>query len=365
MSDQLDLESVIEDSVNDATSTSDETTEDATPEATDTETETTEETTTEVTPETSQVTAPGASTETTEAVEDEFAKRFGIQGQSITGRENRIPYSRVKKIVERAEKEALAKAKKEFEGAPQPKLQEYETKVKDYEDRLGKVAQFEHMIEFQPREFLNFLSGLPAYKEFFEYIQQLSAGQQQQQTKTEEPYLDVSTMPQPDEKLADGSMVYSLKGLNARDEWVARQVEARAIKAAEDRIAKRYAPMQEAYEQEQRRQQAIPTIQKKISEARQWPGFTENEAEIIEVLRADQNITLEAAYQKVYIPKLQAQMQALQPERDRMRQEVLEELRKKPAATSATTTQTKPGKLASGPRSLEDVIREAAETLKR
>lgn len=363
MSDQMDLEGVIEDSVNDATAPDTDTSYTETTDTTDGVADTTavETATEEVVETSSQAPVPGASAEA--PVEDEFGKRFGLQPNSITGRENRIPYSRVKKIVEKAEKEALAKAQQQFAATPQPKVAEYETKIKDYEGRLQNVAQFEHMIEHQPKEFLNFLSSLPAYKEFFTYLEQLA--QQTAAPAKEEPYFDTSTMPQPDEQLADGSMVYSLKGLAARDEWVARQVEARAIKAAEDRIAQRYAPIEQQWQQEQRRQQAIPIIQKQIAEARQWPGFVDAEAEIIEVLKADPNISLDGAYRKVVVPKIQAQVAAAQPDRDKMRQEILEELRKKPTSTAAPTSQVKPTAPAAGKRSLEDIIQEAANSLKR
>jgi hypothetical protein len=367
MSDPMDLEGVIEDSVNDALA----------PEPTDTDfsyTPTTEdtdglsatpakdETAVDDTPSEAQVPAPGATTDPVDAdAGDAFAKRFGLQSQSITGRENRIPYSRVKKIVERAEKEAIAKAKSQLETAPNPKFAEIETKVKDYEGRLEKVAQFEHMIEFQPREFLNFLSTIPAYKDFFDHIQQLSAAQ----APKEQQGLDLSQMPQPDQPLPDGTAVYSHEGLRKLLEWQAQQVEARAIKQAEDRIAQRYKPMEDEWQREQRRQAAIPVIQKQIADARQWPGFTENEAEIIEVLKADPNITLEGAYRKVAVTKMNERMAAMQPDRDKMRQEILDELRRKPASSSVPATQVRPASPAAGKRSLEDIIQEAANSLKQ
>lgn len=358
MSDQIELENVIEDAANDAAAPE--------PEATDSDvsfSETTEATdgiaTTEeaTTPESSQAPTPGSQDQ---PVEDDFAKRYGLQPNSVTGRENRIPYSRVKKIVERAEKEAIAKAKKETEGGFTPKFTELEAKVKDYEGRLNQVAQFENMIETRPREFLDLLSTLPAYKEFFAYINQLAT--QTAQPKQEEPYLDVSTMPQPDETLPDGSKVYSLAGLAKRDEWVARQVEARAIKAAEDRIAQRYKPIEERFQAEERRQAAIPAIQKQIAEARQWPHFTENEGEIVKLLQADPNLSIEGAYRQimttVVLPKLQTS-------RDEQRKAILEELKKTPKQTAAPSNAVKPSPEKKGPRSLEDIIKEAAEKLKQ
>ncbi len=360
------LEQVIEDSVNDATSPEPvESTPEVEYSTTTADTDgltatTTEEPATEVAE--SQAPAPGAA-DPSAPVEDEFAKRFGLQGQSVTGRENRIPYSRVKKIVERAEKEARAAAEKTLAGAPQPKLQEYETKVKDYEGRLEKVAQFENMIEHQPEQFMNFLSTLPAYKEFFAYINQLAQQAPAASAQaTAQPTLDLAGMPQPDQPLPDGTKVYSMEGLQQLLAWQAQQVEARAIKATEDRIAQRYKPMEENWQAEQRRQQAIPVIQKQLAEARQWPHFTELEADIVEVLKTDPNISLEGAYRKTLSEKV---LPKLQTDRDSMRKSILEELKKKPVSTSAPTSAVKPTRTPAGPRSLEDIIKEAAESLKK
>lgn len=346
----LDLETVIEDAANDSVSP------EPVDSASDTSVETTETETVETT-ESSQVAAPGGDqpteTETTEG--DDFAKLYGIQPNSITGRENRIPYSRVKKIVERAEKEAVAKAQKAAEGGFTPKLQEAEAKIKDYEGRLQKVAQFENMIETQPQQFLQLLSTIPAYKEFFDYINKLAASGSTAEVK-QESYLDSSTMPQPDETLSDGSKVYSLEGLAKRDEWLARQVEERAVRAAEERLSKQYGPMREQFEAEQRRQAAIPHIQKQLAEARTWLGFTDNEAAILEALKADGNLSLEGAYRQVVLPKLQSN-------RDEMRKSIIEELKKKPQATSVTTNATRPQTQDNRPKSVEEIIAEQARKL--
>ncbi len=359
MSDQTELEGVIEDAVNDAAAPEADVQTDTTVETTDVTTDAPVEGDTPAPQESSQAPAPGAADTSVDEEGDEFAKRFSLQPNSVTGRENRIPYSRVKKIVERAEKEARSAAKKEFDTGTSPKVAEYETKVKDYEGRLEKVAQFEHTIENRPKEFLDFLATLPAYKEFFAYINQLAASPQAQaQQPPVQQGLDLSAMPQPDQPLADGTKVYSMEGLQKLLAWQAQQVEDRTLKAAEEKIAKRYEPMEAQWQAEQRRQQAIPVIQKQIADARQWPGFVENEAEIIEVLKADQNISLEGAYRKVYIPKLQIN-------RDEQRKSILEELKKKPASTSAPVAASKPTKEKAGPKTLEQIIAEAAETLKK
>lgn len=355
------LETVVEDSVNDALDTSadvDTSTTDAA------DTTATDSTPTEavVDAPSPEVQSPGAAAHEAAATtdEDEFAKKFGLQSQSITGRENRIPYSRVKKIVARAEKEAEDRAKKALEGTTTPQLTEFQTKIRDYEERLTRVGQFEHILENDPKQFLSMLSQIPAYKEFFDYIQKAATNQ----PATQEPQniLSDTGMPAPDEVLPDGTSVYSMKGLRARDEWLARQIEERAVKQAEDRMAKRYAPIEQEWQTQQRIAQTVPIIEKQIAEARTWPNFTELESEIVAALKADQNLSLDRAYMQVYhhtvTPKLQA-------DRNRIRTEVLGEIKAKPMASSAPVSQTRPGAAASGtPRSLEEIIAESVATLK-
>lgn len=353
---QIDLTDVIEDSVNDSI-------------APDTSTDTSVDTSTDVSAdsgaddtstdvsESSEVQSPGARTSEPDAPEgDDFAKKFGVNANSVTGRENRIPYSRVKKIADRAAQEAKAAAAKEHETKFQPKIAEYEAKVQDYEGRLGRVAQFEQILENDPKTFLNMLSQHPAYKEFFEYVGKAintPAGT----PAPEQRYLDDKSMPQPDQQLADGTMVYSLEGLSKRDEWLARQVEEKAVAAAEARMAKRYEPIEKEWQSQQHMAKVVPVIQKQIAEARTWPQFNENEADIVAVLKQDPQISLEGAYRKVVFPRLQSS-------RDEMRTSILAELKKQPVTTAAPQNATRPVHEQTGPRNLEDIVRQAAEDFK-
>lgn len=347
----LELENVIEDSLNDAVQAEDGDTAETVETTSETSTESTE--VTEPVAETSsEVTNPATTgTETETEALDEFAKRFGIQSQSVTGRENRIPYSRVKKIIERNEKDTTARVRKELETQFTPRIQEFETKVKDYEDRLTKVGQFEHILENDPQQFLSMLSQVPAYKEFFDYVNKLAGGASPDQPVVAAGALD-STMPQPDQALADGSKVYSMEGLQKLLAWQSQQVEERAVKQAEDRYSKRYEPIEREWQAREQMAKIVPVVEKQVTEARTWPLFKENEPEIIQALKADPNVSLERAYQNVVLPKIQA-------DRTKMRTEVLAELKNKPMSTAAPVTAAKAGtQVSTGPRNLEDIIRE-------
>lgn len=300
------------------------------------------------------------------AVQDEFAKRHGLPAQRPGERENRIPYSRVKSIVAKAEKEAKDVAFKEYE----PKLQEATTKLSQYEGTLQEVAKFEQVMTTDRDKFLGMLSQVPIYKDFFDQYRQLVEFYQNAQTPaagtqaaaTGQP-AEGDGKPQPNEQLADGSWVYSEDQLDRLMEWRERQVEARITKQIEDR----YKPIETQWQAQQAQVQqqkymnetVIPQIQKQIDEARTWPMFKEHEEDITKILQSNPNASLEGAYRQVVFPKMTA-------DRDKMRQELLKELQTAPVApTSAPASRTRPTTAPqAGPRSLEEIIAEAVQTLK-
>jgi hypothetical protein len=293
------------------------------------------------------------------AVQDEFEKKFGIPAVGSGGRENRIPYSRVKKITEKA----VADARKELE----PKVAQYETKLKDYEERLGRVDNFEKIMTGEPQRFLQMLSTIPAYKQFFDFVQKaVETHGQAQATSAQPPVPVVDDMPQPDQKLPDGTMAYSLDGIKALNAWN----RAQARKEVMNEVEQRYKPIEEEWQVQKRIQAVIPQIQAQINDARTWPSFKENEDEIVKVLASDRSISLESAYRKVVFPKLEAERNSekerLAADRTKMREELLAELKQAPRATSAgsvgSQSSVQGGK--SGPKKLEDIIAEQIKSLK-
>jgi hypothetical protein len=354
MSEFVDLDQVVEDAVNDAVQPAEVETE--------VQTDTPSQESAEVTSPASGQSEDSPAVETAPtpedpaapvATEDPFEKQFGISAKSVTGNENRIPYSRVKKIVGTAEKKARETLEKEFT----PRIQEYETKVKSYEQKLDRVAKFEEMMTGQPEVFLERLAELPVYKPFFQAVEALIARYQSGDagTPADTPVEATDDMPAPNKVLPDGSAVYDMDGLRNLLSWNAKQTEDRVRK----QIETSYGPIREEWETERQIRAVVPQIRAQLAEARTWPMFVENEEEITKVLQSNPQATLEAAYRHVVFPKIAAT-------RDTIRQDVLKELQSAPRATATPTAQTKPApKTSSGPRDLEDVIREAIGQLPR
>lgn len=367
-----DLEAVIEDSLSDATLPIEET---PTEEVSEAPHDSVSASQPDPEPVSTDSAPPAEATPATpDPAKDDFEKKFGIPAQSVTGRENRIPYSRVKKITEKA----VADAKKDWETTSTPKLQEYETKVKDYETKFKLYNEFEQIMVNDASRHLRQLSTLPAYKPFFEAVEKAFANLEQRQATpdpTSQPQAQVDPseeMPQPDQKMSDGSMVYSMKGLKDLMDWQARQVESKVTKQYQselEKVQERYKPIEDEWQTQQRIQAVYPVVQAQIAEARTWKLFNENEAEITKVLQTNPKMSLETAYHRVVDPKIESSWQQerekLSADRNKIREELLAELKQAPKATSAPTAASRStASASSGPRSLEDVIREAAQSLK-
>lgn len=341
-----DLENVISDSLTDAM---DPEPAEATAEV-DTSSESLGETPADTAPEAdaSSDVASGDEAQQASPVADEWAKKHGVAPQQPGQRENRLPYSRVKKIVENAEKRAVEPL--------QAKVVEFEAKVKDYEERLTRVGEFERVMVQEPVQFLEMLNQIPAYAQIFSQLQRKDEAAAGAATPAVDPY---EGMPQPDETLPDGSKVYSLKGLAARDEWNRQQAKKEIL--AE--VQQQFGPILDERQARQRYEAMIPQVQKQIEEARTWPQFKENEDAIVAALAANDKLSLEGAYRQVVLPRFQTDEKKL---RDEIRKQVLADLKKAPATSAPVGgTRPRPVSQSSGPRNLEDVIKESMGELQR
>lgn len=352
MAEMAPMEEVITDAVEDTYSTDTDTT----------QVETTPDAGTEAAPNEAATAGTQDATETSnqEAL-DAFSKQYGVSAQSPLGRENRIPYSRVKKIVEKAKADEAARLAKEYEGKLGPAT-EAQTKLQDYESRLQRVAQFEQILENDPQTFLDLLSKIPAYQPFFNYVAQLANGQPSAAAgqPAQQPYLDHSDMPQPDQTLSDGSKVYSLEGLAKRDEWLARKIEQKAVAQAEERLSQRYQPIEQHWQEQQRIQQAIPQIERQIATARQWDKFADLEPRVIELLKADRSVSLEGAYIRAYQEFVAKERETLTTDRNKVRAGVLDEIRRTPVSTNqAPVSPVRAVPQNQGPRTTEEIIMDA------
>lgn len=349
---QVNLEEVISDAVNDselpadtleASDASDTVTEDA-PESTETDLEASSDTEEGSGSDSLEVGSPATRQAASQGKpeQNEFEKKFGIPAQGASGRENRIPHSRVQKMV--------AKAVKDAEASYTPKIQEYEAKVSEYEGRLRQVAEFENLMVNDSTKFLQLLNQLPQFQELLKPVFQ--PPQQVQDQTQPDPDGD---MPQPDYTLADGSKVYSMEGLKQLNAWNRAKAREEARTEVLSEIEKRFGPIEQSFQAHQAYQEMAPKVHAQIQEARTWPLFNENESEITLALQQDRRLSLEGAYRKVVFPKITA-------DRNRMREDLLREIKSAPSSTSAPSRAVRSAPTSGGNRSLEDIIRDQVNT---
>jgi hypothetical protein len=345
-----DLEQVIQETVDDVQLPPEpiESLEAETPDATPTEP-------LETSPEPAQAVVEPPKDEPVKPEVDEFEKLTGIPQFGQGGRENRIPWSRTKKINEKAVRDAKAQWEKGLETthAPLTKYQELETKTRTYEDALSKYVQFEQIMMTDPARFLSMVATLPGYQQALAPLfQKQSVGQQEVKPQV----APEDEMPQPDGP--DGS--YTKAGLRKLVDWNRDQ----AVKAAEANFEKKYGKIAKSYDEYERTQAALPDVQRQISAARQWRLFNENETEIVKALQQNPTWGLEAAYLHVVQPKIdalhQAELAKAKTDRESLRAELIKEIKQAPKSTSVSTSPSRssvPG--AGGNRNLEDVMVQA------
>ena len=261
---------------------------------------------------------------------------FGISPRNLQGRENRLPYSRLRAILDRAKTGHAAEL-----ATSAARIAEFEKQQTGYQQQVDAMR----IAEENPDVFLKALAEAdPRYAKLL--------AREAREEQQEQPAQSAAQKPQPDILLPDGSLSYSAEGFERLADWKAEQRE----KALDARYSERFGGMEKDYKVQQHINAAIPRVQAQITDAQTWPLFKENQEEITAALTADRSLSLDGAYRKVVLPKLGNN-------RDSMRKELLAEINRKPAAASRAI----PGGAApvnDGPQTTEDIVRSAVASLK-
>lgn len=247
---------------------------------------------------------------------------------------NRLPYSRVKSIVENARKKAAdehAAALAEH----QAKIKEYETASEAYKREQQELRE----MAANPEQFLrNLALANPAYTEF---VERALAKQQQQERQASQGRIE------PDVVLPDGSFGYS----QAAADRLYEQRLALAEQAMLEKLTKRFEPIENEFRARKAYEEMVPRVRQQLAAAQKWPLFTENQDAIRAKMEADRSLSLESAYREVVFSKLQS-------DRDKMRADILAEINAKSKAAASPSATPSPLPPASKDRSVEAIIRE-------
>lgn len=317
-----------------------------------------------------------AKTEEEKAAEKAAAEKLEeeVPAKDARGRENKIPYSRHVKITENAVKKAFAPIAAAFGGKPEDFKPEAVvarlTKATEMEGQLAADAGIKNLLNTNPDMFIHRLAQAhPGYRKFAAILDGGTPDKTQQKTTVvadagagEEPQPDIEFK---DEKGNVTGTTYSLTGMKKRDAWRDAQLrtsiltELKPLRDAHDNAAA--AAANEAA--------MAPVIQAQIQEAATWKDWAAVAKEVEAVLVADgtqaqqtgkYGHTLRSAYLQVMNARLEKAAGEATTKAEtaaaEARKKAIEEMKKRPASTSAKTTDGK-GEEGSGPRSLIDVIK--------
>jgi hypothetical protein len=309
--------------------------------------------------------APGDAT-TEEPVESppsppEPARRLTAQEQEIedllneygfkdarepNGRENRIPRSKVLKMIASGLKRGQDRWASERTGIEQTAG-----------EMRGQLDQLRQAVSSDPQQFLQQLAQVdPRYGQFLGRSQGPSSA-------IANPPSAIADMPQPDVPLGDGSRTYSVEGLQSLIQWA---VDAKMMPKVEERFRpydeQRKQQQAERFEFQQRQQ-----VQSQMQDAAAWPMFgalaadgslTPMQQDVLNELQKDTQearargqrpqMTLRQAYLEVF---------SRQQTPEKVRERVLAELKTAPTVPSLTRTGAEATRKP-GPRSTADITRE-------
>jgi hypothetical protein len=323
--------------------------------------------------------AAKAAQEQLAAVEDAFAKEHGINPQDQRKRENRIPYSQVKKIVANAEKklaemvlgpDAVAKFAADKPFGEQVKssaarFTELETENQSFRTQIDEVNRVEQIMLQRPEQFLELLPHInPKFAELLG-------------NRSEKHVEAPKELPKPDVKvkLPDGTEAetFSTQGLQQYIQGIVAQTEAK-VRAD---IDARFKPIKDREQAALSEQQQLDQLYAQVQHARQnWRSFKEWEKDIQQVMAEDRTqarkagrapkLDLNDAYLIVRDRKHDDDLKKLTLDQETMRKKIVDEINKRPKSTAAgggvVTPRKTGGGDAGGAKSIEDIIRESAQS---
>lgn len=273
-----------------------------------------------------------------------FLQKQGHQAKKVDGRDVWLPYKTVEGMLDRY----VETHKTTWDG-------ERTTLSGQAKELQSHIEQLRASVAGDETAFLRELATIdPRYSRFLD------------EQKAEQPKVLAAAddpMPQPDFDLGNGNTTYTLKGLQARDEWVKRQM----MRDLEGKIEERFKPIAEREKAEKERADTAKAqadvearTAQQLQDAKTWPGWTEHSADILTALQEDsaqaeatgtrRKLSIEGAYRKVVVAKL------LEDD-GKKRERLLEEINKAPKS-SALSRQTTDAPKTTGPRSTTEIARQ-------
>jgi hypothetical protein len=288
-----------------------------------------------------------------------------------SGRVNRIPHTRVSKMVKKAEQRVIASLAKELgisKAEAELKLEdltgaitERGTKLTGYESRLAELDAIGKIMDEDADRFIEILAQAnPRYQKF---LKQQAAEAKAAETPAE------AQRPAPDYDLGDGRKTYSDKGLEARIAYDVNQAVTAALAKQKAEFEKEFGPIKKKHEADTVAASVNQKVEAALAKAQTWPGWKENEKEIYEAFSADKSLSLYDAYVKVVPQRFKSEAEKAKADEKtieaRVREQVLKELNAAPTSTSTSPSKAVGLKKDNEVRDTADVAREVMRELEK
>jgi hypothetical protein len=295
--------------------------------------------------------------------EEQFDKdmaELGIKAPKEGERENRLPHTRVQKIVQNygkklTERHNAVLAAKDAEYAP-------------YKTTAENTAKVDNLIVTDPDRYIGLLAAMHP-EQYGKFVKGGQVEKKTEEVKPNEALAKLGPRPVADHKFEDGSVGYTPEQHDKLLDWVAQKARIDAEVAIEEKFTKRFGPIEKAYNTVQARNAArtaaIPKVKAEVSAVYQTWGrelVDKHEAKIIEAMQKNPDLSPADAAATILVPILRA-------DRTKMRTELIDEVNRRPAAAqrseagATTVDKTPAGETSSDP--VENAIRGAVATLRR
>ena len=228
-----------------------------------------------------------------------------------------IPVPRVRKIIENARAKARAEAQAQLDAIAWAK----EVDKAQVEEALN-VIKFanDNPVEFY-RQVTSRLRSDPALAQEIERVWSPTPA------APEQPKADADPKPQPDVLLEDGRLVFSADQMEKLLGWQERNLESK--------VSQKLKPIEDARRQQEQHQAIEQESLRVLAEVAKWPGMQDPEnRKAVASAMFQQKLGVDAAYRAVVLPKL-TDTKAIE---DRVRKQVLAELKTKARASTDNPT---------------------------
>lgn len=269
---------------------------------------------------------------------------LGLAAPKPGQRDNRIPYSRLRKIVANAK----TKWSETLKGQHTTELTTREQKIQEIEAREKAV---ERMAEADPEGYIGLLAKI--YPDKYGRFLKPQAPGAKADDKPQEP--------QPDVKYSDGTVGYSPEQFAKLRDYDRKEAARIAKDDSLKEFNERFGPIEKEYQAGRQTQADIQRVRGHIGQLKaQWGADIidnpEVQKDIIAHMDANPKATLVESTRVVAMKRFIA-------DRTKMRSEILEELRGAPKA-AAKTPQAPNRSDANTSESLEDIITRAARSIR-